>query len=195
MWQKLYRQPGTAASALPAWMALVLWMAAAASAVVWGLRWLEIGPYRPTRIAALESGTPGTSEVTGGWRVLSPAAGPVSAASPAATSSWKLLGVVASEGGQGSALLAYAGEAPRTWRVGQSLDGQWRLARVAKGRAWLAAASGDASTPALELVLQTSAAQTPYAASNASAAPTPAAAPAPALMPSPPGAPATPARD
>lgn len=194
MWQKLYRQPGTAASALPAWMALVLWMAAAASAVVWGLRWLEIGQYRPSQIAALERATPGAAEATGAWRVLSAVAVPATSASPAATGSWKLLGVVASEGGQGSALLAYAGEAPRTWRVGQSLDGQWRLARVAKGRAWLAAASGDASTPALELVMQTSASQTP-SASAASATPTPAAAPAPAIMSPPPGAPATPARD
>ena len=171
-------------------MALLLWMCAAASLVVWGLRWLELGQYRPTQLAALDRGTPVVNAPSTGWRVLSTPAAAAVASAPSASGAWKLWGVVASEGGRGSALLAYAGEAPRTWRVGQSLDGQWRLQRVAKGRAWLVAAGGETSSPALELVLQTPTSQASLAPA---AGPAPAAAPAPAGMPTP--AAAIPARD
>lgn len=156
-------------------MAWLLWAAAGASLVFWVLQVWQLAQPRPQALA--DGASVGETAVPpGGWRVLRPVAGSTVAADPQLAAPWQLLGVAAGRDGRGSALLARTGEPPRTWMVGQSLDGQWRLQRVAPGRAWLVPlAQPDAG--ALELALPatpvTTTATTATTATAAAAALTP----------------------
>lgn len=156
MWRLPNRSTEASARLLPASAAWLLWAAAGASAVFWGLQLVPMDPYRPQ---ALAETTPVTTAVaaSGGWRVLQPVRAPLSPTAPsAAAAPWQLLGVAAGSAGRGSALLAQTGQPARTWMVGQSLDGQWRLQRVAPGRAWLVPVdASEATDEAVELQLVT----------------------------------------
>ena len=167
MWRLPNRSSDAPARLLPAAAAWLLWAAAGASAVFWGLQLVPLGPYRPQ---ALAETTPVTTPAAtaGAWRVLQPVRASLTNAAPSSVAvSWQLLGVAAGTAGRGSALLAQPGQPARTWMVGQSLDGQWRLQRVAPGRAWLVPAeASENADEAIELQLTPA----PAAAGDAPAA-------------------------
>ncbi len=52
------------------------------------------------------------------------------AAAPAEQKRFQLLGVISAASGQGSALIAVDGQAPKTYRMGQLIDGSWQLETV-----------------------------------------------------------------
>jgi hypothetical protein len=116
--------------------------------VFWALQWWGVGRSRVDAPVAMTAEVP-VPAPTPAWRVLSSAQSSVIQTTEAPEQGWQLLGVVASSAGRGSALLAQAGNPARTWLVGQSLDGQWRLVKVAPGQAWLAPVQADASAPPL----------------------------------------------
>ncbi|MFM8588891.1 MAG: type II secretion system protein N [Limnohabitans sp.] len=141
-------EPGRASGRAAAWLAFLLWLAAGASLVVWALHWWAGG--RDRTDAPLAAPAPASVPIAPpAWRVLSAPSASVKPDTQRPESGWQLLGVVASSAGRGSALLAQTGHPARTWRVGQSLDGRWRLVKVATGRAWLAPVQAVEGEPAL----------------------------------------------
>ena len=99
---------------------VVLWAAAAASIVFWGLRMATpadgVRPPAVSTVAALNVDSAAVARVLG----AQPAVERVVAA-PDAASRFHLLGVVADDTGRGAALIAVDGKPPRPYRVGATL--------------------------------------------------------------------------
>jgi len=134
---------------------VLLWAAAAASIVFWGLRLAT--PADGTRPPAVSTATALGVDPAAVGRLLGaqPAAERVAAA-PDAASRFVLLGVVADDIGRGAALVAVDGKPPRPYRVGatlaegyvlQSLD--TRAANIGGTRSGPAAFSLKLPVPAL----------------------------------------------
>jgi general secretion pathway protein C len=103
--------------------AFLLWALAAASATFWALRLGGGGPLAtlpaqpPRPVASVDPAA--LASLLGGV----PAAGAPVAAAPSLASRFKLLGVVAGvRSGEGAAVIAVDGKAPRPYRVGAAID-------------------------------------------------------------------------
>lgn len=140
--------PAFAARAL--WPALVtasVWCAAAASAVFWGFQfpptWLtptaSVVPVGPTKTQLV--GTEDRSTLLRAWGVLP--SSPSATISPAQSARYQLLGVVAGASGQGSALIATDGQAPKAYRVGQAVSDGVYLLGLGQRQARMGAAAND----------------------------------------------------
>ena len=138
---------GPAGSALgPALVAALLWAAAAGSALLW---WLHRPPAKVPEAATTvgaPSATPSPSPEALA-RALGQAQLPALAA-PELRQRFVLLGVVATEAGRGSALLAVDGQPAQAFVRGQAVAEGWRLESVQPRGVRLAPLGGGA---ALEL--------------------------------------------
>jgi general secretion pathway protein C len=118
---------------VPRLLSLAVWAAVAGSAVYWVLSLSATPQPVPShaRVTDADAGLRGDLARLFGERDAGGTAGPVVAPPPAASSRFKVLGVVGSvRGGPGIALLSIDGKAPRAYRVGAALDADWVLQSV-----------------------------------------------------------------
>ena len=132
---------------LPAVAAAALWAAAAGAAVFW---WLHLpqtdsGAQTPVSVMPVPQATQGTMSVQ---RALGHTS--AEAKAPDVQRRFQLLGVIAADSGQGSALLAVDGQPPQAFVQGQTVADGWRLQAVGQEGVRLSAEQGGAT---LELAL------------------------------------------
>lgn len=118
--------------------AFVIWAAVAASAVFWAMRLLPQGSPVPAHAMLVSSAptfnadlsrvfgaTPKREDLMPGSQLLAP---------PATDARFQLIGVVAPRAAaaytEGLAVIAFDGQAPKTYRVGSVVDGELVLQRV-----------------------------------------------------------------
>lgn len=136
---------GGAPRRAPGVAAVLLWLAAGLCLGYWLMQALGRTPLTPVAAPALAIPSPdaaGLARVLGAAAPASAAAGPNT---PAPLSSrFQLLGVVAAgqTEGEGAALIAVDGGAPKPYRVGAELEGGLRLQSVQRRSVRLAPASG-----------------------------------------------------
>jgi general secretion pathway protein C len=132
-------QRSSSRSLMVPWVTALLWLAAAASMVFWVLKWPAWQPVDATVVLAAT--TPHSNAIqTQTGRALGHVSETQPRAEQPASTSFKLLGVIASASGQGSALIAIDGQPPRAFRMGQIVQDGWQLqsltpkqARLSKG--------------------------------------------------------------
>ncbi len=118
---------------------LVLWTAAAAVVAFWVLKFAGLSgqaPQAPT-VARSTPAEPSASDVQKALGAVSNAA---VVATPDAGSRFALSGVVALHSGQGAALIAVDGQAPKAFKVGQVVADGWVLQSLEPRQARLGAA-------------------------------------------------------
>jgi len=142
-WFSTSRRSGSAASSAgPALAAALLWAAAAASVLLWWLHRPPIAVSEATPAGLLAAATPSPSpELVA--RALGQAQA-AAAAAPELQQRFVLLGVVGTEAGRGSALLAVDGQPAKTFVRGQSVAEGWRLDAVQPRGVRLAPEGGGA---------------------------------------------------
>ncbi len=111
---------------VPAGAATLLWALAAASAMLW---WLHLPHHEGPTSAALAPSQSLALDNSAVARTLGYSGNSVAAA-PDEQKRFQLLGVISAASGQGSALIAVDGQAPKTYRMGQLIDGSWQLETV-----------------------------------------------------------------
>ena len=122
-------------SGWPGWLAALMWAVAAAGAVYWGL--LLAAP-QAVPVMGLSSAQGVQSQPTPAVaRALGVAAAAPQAAPSANSARYQLLGVIASSKGQGSALIAVDGQAPKAYRVGQEVSEGLKLVSLTPRQARL----------------------------------------------------------
>ena len=128
--------------------AFVIWALVAATAVFWGLRLLVRAPAAPAYAVAVGESAATRGDLT---RLLgaAPVIAPTAAAAPAASSRFRLLGIVAPKyassqlpGPQGVALIAVDGKMPKAYTVGSRLDGDLVLQSVSLRTVSISSAPG-----------------------------------------------------
>ena len=131
----------------------LVWAAAAASAVYWGLKVAANNPSVPQVPAATRQAAPADPAAVA--RLLGHSAGAgaptTTAAAPSAASRFNLVGVVADRSQQGAALIAVDGKPPKPYRVGSPVDESLVLKSVQARRAVLAASVDGPAVVTLEL--------------------------------------------
>ena len=122
------RLPLASSRGLSAAVAALLWALAVGSVVFW---WLHSPQHdaRPNHPVG-EASTASTSNSTAVARALGQAS--VSVAAPDAQRRFQLLGVIADQHGQGSALLAVDGQPAKAYLVGQEVADGWRTASLSR---------------------------------------------------------------
>ena len=143
-------------SVVPALSALVLGALAAYGAVSW---WLDIQSLHaaPSQapVAATGKATLNSQSIDAG-RVAQALGAPAATDAQGGNANsdahqWALLGVVAGASGQGSALLAIDGQAPKAYLPGQTIAPGWVLHSVGHRLARLAPAGQEAASVTLEM--------------------------------------------
>ena len=146
-WFSTSRRSGSAASSAgPALAAALLWAAAAGSVLLWWLHRPPVAVSEVTPAGLLAAATPSPSP-----ELVARALGQTqasAAATPELQQRFVLLGVVGTEAGRGSALLAVDGQPAKAFVQGQVVADGWRLQSVARDAVRL---SADGAT--LELAL------------------------------------------
>jgi general secretion pathway protein C len=134
--------------------AFVIWALVAAAVVFWGLRLLVRPPSAPAYAVAVADVGVSSGDLTRLFGAApAPAAGPV-AATPEASSRFRLLGIAAPKspgtgsGTHGVALIAVDGKMPKAYAVGARLDGDLVLRSVSLRTVSIAPPSG---APAITL--------------------------------------------
>ena len=135
------RLPLASSRGLSAAVAALLWALAVGSVVFW---WLHSPQHdaRPNHPVG-EASTASTSNSTAVARALGQAS--VSVAAPDAQRRFQLLGVIAADSGQGSALLAVDGQSAKAFVQGQDVGEGWRLQSVGSAGVRLSAGQGGAT--------------------------------------------------
>ena len=123
----------------PAAAATLLWALAAATATLWWLQ-LPLTEGQGDAPAGVVSSAPTAPDPVGLLRALGHNS--AVAASPEAAKRFVLLGVIAADSGQGSALLAVEGQPARAFVPGQDVAEGWRLQSVREGGVRLTAGQG-----------------------------------------------------
>jgi len=133
---------------------LLLWAAAAASAVAWGLKLSAPTSQGPGAASAYRAPAPTDPALVA--RLLGQTQGnaPASAAAPPLSSRFSLVGVVADRSQQGAALIAVDGRPAKPFRVGSAVDEGLLLQSVQPRRAVLAATMAGPAVVTLELPSQ-----------------------------------------
>jgi general secretion pathway protein C len=103
----------------------LIWALAAASVAFWVLMW----PTQQAGVALVPVAATQTKQDTHAQtaKALGHAAASKASAELSVNSPFKLMGVIASPTGQGSALIATDGQAPKAFRVGQAVQDGWTL--------------------------------------------------------------------
>ena len=137
----LFRLPFASPRGGPAAAAALLWALAVGSVVFW---WLHSPQHdaRPNHPVG-EASTAGTPNSTAVARALGQSS--VSVAAPDAQRRFQLLGVIAADSGQGSALLAVDGQSAKAFVQGQDVGEGWRLQSVGSAGVRLSAGQGGAT--------------------------------------------------
>lgn len=135
---------------LPALVAGLVWLLAAASTAYWVLQLWGREPLTP--VAAM-AGNPPTADVVAVGRVLgalpeAPVAEPVA---PPLASRFRLVGLVGQPAQRGAALIAVDGQAPRPVAVGAVVEGEVRLLSVGPNLVRLGQRAGDPAAFELSL--------------------------------------------
>jgi general secretion pathway protein C len=132
-------------------LTFVLWAAAAASAVAWGLKLGAPGSQGPSGASAYRP--PAAADPALVARLLGQAQGsaPAAAAAPPLASRFSLVGVVADRSQQGAALIAVDGRPAKPFRVGSAVDEGLVLQSVQARRAVIAASMNGPAVVTLEL--------------------------------------------
>lgn len=126
---------------LPASVAALLWALAAGSAVIWYLQLPRSG----SEVDVSVSVTPVAPPVQGNGHVVRALGHTVViTAAPEAQRRFQLLGVIAADSGQGSALLMVDGQPPQAFVQGQTVADGWRLQSVGQTGVRLSAGPDDA---------------------------------------------------
>jgi general secretion pathway protein C len=118
----------------PGLLAAAVWAAAAAGVMYWGLLLTApaalpvVGLASPPVLQG--QSTPSVAKALGGATAAAQAPAPV-------RSQYKLLGVIASGTGQGSALIAVDGQPPKAFRVGQDVNDGLKLVSLTPRQARL----------------------------------------------------------
>ena len=76
-------------------------------------------------------------------KALGQAASSAANDAPQTSSTYKLMGVIASASGQGSALIATDGQPPKAYRVGQTVQDGWTLVSLTARQARLKSSSAE----------------------------------------------------
>jgi general secretion pathway protein C len=123
------------------WVTGLVWALAAASIVFWVLMW----PTQQTAMALAPTAADQTTQATQAQtaKALGDAADPKTHAVQPASSQFKLMGVIASPTGQGSALIATDGQAPKAYRAGQTVQDGWTLVSLTPRQARLKSATAQ----------------------------------------------------
>ena len=132
---------------LHASMAAVLWALAAGSTVLWGLHFPKVEDARGNA-PSVTPAAPTPQATAAVVRALGHTQ--VAVATPEAGRRFQLLGVIAADSGQGSALLAVDGQPAQAFVQGQTVAEGWRLQSVGRETVRLSAGQGAAE---LELSL------------------------------------------
>ena len=121
-----FRLPLASPRGWPAAVAALLWALAVGSVVFW---WLHSPQHdaRPNHPVG-EASTAGASNSTAVARALGQSS--VSVAAPDAQRRFQLLGVIAADSGQGSALMMVDGQPAKVFVQGQDVGEGWRLQSV-----------------------------------------------------------------
>lgn len=132
----------------------LLWAAAAASAVAWGLKLGTPASQGPLGASAYQP--PAAPDPALVARLLGQAQGgaPAAAAAPSLSSRFSLVGVVADRSHQGAALISVDGRPAKPFRVGSPVDEGLVLQSVQPRRAVLAATLDGPAAVTLELPAQ-----------------------------------------
>lgn len=144
-------------------LSFVIWALVAASAAFWAMRLGASATPVPAHTVWADADTAGAAADLGRLFGLPPSTVPVDSAptpQPAASSRFKLIGVVAprSGGPEGLALLAVDGAPPRAYRVAARVGSEWIIRSIGHRRVELAPADGGAAV-VLELPLLADAAR------------------------------------
>jgi general secretion pathway protein C len=129
----------------------LLWAAAVASAVYWGLKLSSAGAQGSPIAASTRPVAPADPAAVA--RLLGHTAGPVAAgpSAPPLASRFNLLGVVADRAQHGAALIAVDGRPAKPFRVGSTVDEGLVLQSVQSRRATLGASLQGPAVVTLEL--------------------------------------------
>jgi general secretion pathway protein C len=132
----------------------LLWAAAAASAVAWGLKLGAPAPQGQLGASSYRPAPPADPAMVA--RLLGQVQGsaPSAAAAPPLSSRFSLVGVVADRAQQGAALIAVDGRPAKPFRVGSVVDEGLVLQSVQQRRAVLAATVNGPAVVTLELPQQ-----------------------------------------
>lgn len=132
----------------------VLWAAAAASAIAWGLKLGNPSAQGPVAVPAVRP--PLAADPASVARLLGQVqgSGPAAPAAPPLSSRFSLVGVVADRSKQGAALIAVDGRPAKPFRVGSRVDEGLLLQSVQSRRAVLAATPDGPAVVTLELPQQ-----------------------------------------
>jgi len=134
--------------------AFVLWALVAATAVFWGLRLLVAAPAAPAYAVPVGEATAVRGDLT---RLLgsAPVSAAAAAASPEASSRFRLLGIMAPKGEsdpvRGVALIAVDGKMAKAYAVGAHVDNDLVLQSVSLRTASIGSGQGAPATITLEL--------------------------------------------
>jgi general secretion pathway protein C len=133
---------------------VVLWAAAAASAVAWGLKLGAPAQQGPLGVAAYRPAPPADPVMVARLLGQVQGSGPAAAAAPPLSSRFSLVGVVADRSQQGAALIAVDGRPAKPFRVGSFIDEGVVLQSVQQRRAVLAASPDGPPIVTLDLPAQ-----------------------------------------
>jgi general secretion pathway protein C len=133
----------------------LIWCAAAAGLVFWVLKFptdtgAHLTPVTTTPIASSALAHDAAAQTARVWGVQSA----VPEVSLALSSRFQLLGVIANASGQGSALISVDGQAPKAYRVGQTLTDGVTLINLSARQANLGPASGGSAVFSLTMPSQ-----------------------------------------
>jgi general secretion pathway protein C len=112
-----------------------IWALAAAGAAYWVLQFPKQSDAQAATVLAPSTAPQDLNAQTA--RALGQTGAPAAAATVQASSQFKLLGVVARGSGGGSALIAIDGQAPKAYRVGQTVHDSWVLSALSARQARL----------------------------------------------------------
>ncbi len=145
-------QPSLSAPGLaPALAAGLLWLAAGLSAGYWALLAWGRSPVTPVAAVAMAPVGSDAAAVARALGAVAPVATAQAPAPVAASSRYRLLGVVDQSGRNGAALIAIDSQPPRPYTVGATLEGGLVLQSVDRRGAKLGASSAGPATVELSL--------------------------------------------
>ena len=131
----------------------VVWVAAAASAAYWVMKFAGSDPSVPRVAAASRQPAPADPMVVARLLGHTTTAAPTAVAQPSTSSRLSLIGVVADRSQRGAALIAVDGKPPRPYRVGTPVEEGLVLQSVEPRKATLGASVDGPASVTLELPL------------------------------------------
>lgn len=118
-----------------------VWTLAAAGMAYWALQWPKTEPTATIQVPV--SSNPVTDQNAPVARVLGQPLNLAASPAPQTQSTYKLMGVIASPSGQGSALIGTDGQPPKAYRVGQTVQDGWTLVSLTARQARLKSSGSE----------------------------------------------------